>query len=216
MRLRHGRITLALHDVQHREGLALLLLHPLYASSAFWSDLPVRWPGPIFALDFAGHGASDHVKGGAYYTELLIGDADAALAQVGAAALMGAGIGAYVAALLAGSRREQVPAALLWPGAGLAGGGPVPDFTKPRIPFDVPAPGEPAAGDFDPWVRALDREVRPPEYAAAIARPARRLLFGEIASAPPWWEALRRLPCSGSVAGDPRAAMQQLLAVCGA
>lgn len=215
MRIRHGRITLELHQVKRGEGLALLLLHALYGSSAEWGEVPAVWPGAVYGLDFAGHGKSDRLKGGAYYAELLVADADAALAQVGSAALMGAGIGAYVAALLAGTRRDHVPAALLLPGAGLAGGGPSPEFAKRLPPFDVPAPGEPPNGDFDPLVRALDRDIRPPEYAVSIARAARRLLLsGNGAAGAAWWDAIRRLPCSQSVSGDMRASAKQLVDFC--
>jgi pimeloyl-ACP methyl ester carboxylesterase len=105
----------------------LLLLHALYESSRSWGDLPQHWSGPVYGLDFSGHGDSDRIRGGAYLAEMLIGDADVALAHVGSTALAGAGIGAYVAVLLAGARPEQVPAALLLPGAGLTGGGATPE-----------------------------------------------------------------------------------------
>ena len=132
MRIKHGRVSLELHELVRRDGPALLLLHALYGSHSDWGESPGCWPGAVYGLDFSGHGGSAWVTGGGYTAELLAGDADAALAQIGHATLAGAGIGAYVALLLAGARPEHVPAALLLPGAGLEGGGAAPDFENPR------------------------------------------------------------------------------------
>ena len=63
-----------------------------------------RWPGPVWALDFTGHGASTVPRGGGYTAEVLMADADAALAHLGPATVLGRGLGAYVALLLAGAR----------------------------------------------------------------------------------------------------------------
>ncbi|MBI1814537.1 MAG: alpha/beta hydrolase [Deltaproteobacteria bacterium] len=187
MRVTHGRVTLELHEVTQRDGPALLLLHALYESSASWGEAPAAWPGRVYALDFSGHGRSDWLVGGGYYPEMLVADADAALAHIGGAALAGAGIGAYVATLLAGSRSALVPAALLLPGAGLAGGGAQPDFNQPRQPLSPP----PHQG-CDPMVHVLDRDARPPDYVEPFARAAKRLLLIEDGAArPPWWEAAR-------------------------
>lgn len=206
MRLTHGRVELELHPLRDGPGPKLLLLHALFGSSADWNELPPLWPGPVFALDFSGHGRSDAVTGGGYSPELLMADADTALAHLGSAALAGAGIGAYVALLLAGARAAAVPAALLLPGAGLAGEGPQPDFHGRRLPLDVPAGDEPEAGKHDPLVRALNRDARPPEYAALFARAARRLLLVEIDAPPPWWNAAQRVPNAERVPADlPRA-----------
>ena len=130
MRVTHARTALELHELSQRDGPALLLLHALGGSSADWSEVPALWPGRVYALDFSGHGRSEWVRGGVYLPELLAGDADTAIAEVGAAAIAGAGIGAYVALLLAGGRRASVPAALLLPGRGLEGGGAAPDFDR--------------------------------------------------------------------------------------
>ena len=43
------------------------------------------WPGAVWGLDFTGHGASTVPVGGGYSAELLMGDADAALAELGPA-----------------------------------------------------------------------------------------------------------------------------------
>ena len=52
-----------------------------------------------------------------------MGDADVALAHLGAATVLGRGLGAYVALLIAGARPHLVRGAVLCDGPGLAGGG---------------------------------------------------------------------------------------------
>ena len=120
----HNRIRLALHKLKDGAGLALLLLHGLGERSPV--QLPpeyVNWPGPVHALDFTGHGASDVPRGGGYSCEFLMADADAALQHLGSAAIVGRGLGAYVGLLLAGGRPLQVRGLILRDGPGLAGGG---------------------------------------------------------------------------------------------
>ena len=208
MRIKHGRVSLQLHELVRRPGVPLLLLHALSGSSADWGEAPATWPGAVFALDFAGHGHSESVVGGAYYAELLAGDADAALAHIGRAALVGAGLGAYVTLLLAGARRDDVPAALLLPGAGLGGGGALPDFQRECPQFVV---GERQVGGCDPLVHALDRDVRPVDYAEPFARAARRLLLVEDGTPrPPWWEAARGSPSAEVLRADLPAAFERL------
>ena len=211
MRLRHARIELELHELSHRDGPALLLLHALGGSSADWAEAPALWPGRVWALDFSGHGRSEWVSGGAYLPELLAGDADAALAQVGPAAIAGAGIGAYVALLLAGGRRDQITAALLVPGRGLEGYGPQPDFDRSPTAYFAPAQSTSLPPGCDPFLRSLERDPRPPEYATHFATAARRLvLLDDGGERPPWWEAARRSPAAQSVTGDLRAAFAEL------
>lgn len=210
MRIKHGRVTLALHELSRRDGPALLLLHELFGSSADWGEAPATWPGRVLALDFSGHGDSESIAGGAYYPELLVGDADAALAEIGRAAVVGAGLGAYVALLLAGARRALVPGALLLPGAGLAGSGALPDFHR-EFPLFPVAPRE--VDGCDPMVHALDRDVRPVDYAEPFARAAHRLLLVEDGTPrPPWWEAARRSPSAEIIHTDIAAALQRLSA----
>ena len=190
--LRHGRVSIALHELRHASGTPLLCLHALGGSAADFRGAAALWPGPVFALDFAGHGSSDPLRGGAYYPEALAGDADAALAHVGAAHLAGAGVGAYVALLLAGGRPELVPGALLLPGAGLDGGGAEPDFATETLESWNDLPPLPGC---DPAVRRLERDIRPPEYAASFALAARRLLLADDgAPRPPWWAAASQSP----------------------
>jgi pimeloyl-ACP methyl ester carboxylesterase len=210
IRIRHGRITVALHELRDAPGPTLLLLHALGGSAADFREASAAWAGPSFALDFVGHGESDALRGGGYHPELLAGDADAALARIGPAHVAGAGIGAYVALLLAGARRTLVPAALLLPGAGLDGGGAVPDFEADGLSrwtkLDPPLRG------CDPAVRRLERDLRPPDSASAFAQAARRLLLAEDGAArPPWWIATRESPASISAPPDVDRALAQLL-----
>ena len=78
--LSHNRIRLALHQLREGDGRPLLLLHGLGESSdqIFSAPLP-NWPGPVVGLDFTGHGRSTVPAGGGYTTEILLGDADAAV-----------------------------------------------------------------------------------------------------------------------------------------
>jgi pimeloyl-ACP methyl ester carboxylesterase len=199
--LRHGRVSIALHPLREGSGARLLCLHALGGSARDFREAARLWPGPVFALDFSGHGRSGPLRGGGYFPENLAGDADAALAEIGPALLAGAGIGAYVALLLAGARPDAAPGALLLPGAGLEGGGPAPNRASDTIArwsdFGPPLPG------CDPAVRRLERDVRPPEYAESFARAARRLLLAEgDFPQPPWWQAVRASPTTAPVPGD--------------
>ena len=62
-------------------------------------------------------------------------DADAALARLGRATLLGRGLGAYVALLLAGARPKPVRGAILCDGPGLAGGGSRPGSPTVIVPW---------------------------------------------------------------------------------
>ena len=206
-RLRHGRVELALHPLRGGEGRTLLLLHALGERSP--SELPADvagWPGPVAALDFTGHGASTRPLGGGYYDELMLADADAALARLSQATLLGRGLGAWVALLLAGSRPQAVRGALLCDGAGLAGGGPTPSDPTLVLP-----PGPARAHAPDPLaLLELARQVRPPEYAASFLAQAvahSRLaqpLWICASERPPWLAGLAREP-GAAVASVPRA-----------
>lgn len=191
-RLRHNRVELALHALQDGPGRALLLLHGLGERSPDHVPSDAKaWKGPIHALDFTGHGESSIPRGGGYSAEVLMGDADTALAHLGGATVMGRGLGAYIALLLAGARPALVHGAILRDGLGLAGGGREPGSSS--IVFANPA----ATGPPDPFALAeLARDVRPPDYATAFVRQAHQLsaLESPIAVAcadrPEWLEAV--------------------------
>ena len=188
IRLTHGKIDLSLHELRGGNGRPLLLLHGLGERSP--KDLPAelaRWPGPVHALDFSGHGDSALATGGGYTAEVLMGDADAALAQLGPATVVGRGLGAYVGLLIAGGRPERVRGLIIRDGPGLAGGGG--GSPSPRVAYvDTRRPGPP-----DPFaLDELSRDIRPRDYAASFARQAMQLsgLAGPItvcALARPEW-----------------------------
>jgi pimeloyl-ACP methyl ester carboxylesterase len=216
--LHNARVSLALHTLQGGAGLPLLLLHELGGSAADFSAHALAWQGPIHALDLSGHGHSGRVYGGGYYPELWTADADLALAELGQAVVLGAGLGAYVALLLAGGRPTQVCCAVLCPGAGLSGGGATPRFPPEAVPPDIPA--TPAAralqrtGSTDPNVLAgQDLYVRPPDYAARFAASARRIvLLEDGAPRPPWWLAVSEITGVERFTGS-REALHEVLAI---
>lgn len=188
----HGRVELALHHLRDGDGRPLLHLHGLAEHSpAAPPPLYDMWPGPVWALDFTGHGASTQPKGGGYTCEMLMADADAALAHLGEATVVGRGVGAYVALLLAGGRPAQVRGAILRDGPGLTGGGIT--AASPHVAYVDPAAPMPP----DPWALAeLTRDPRPPDYATAFVRQATHLsgLADPIAvcaiGRPAWLEAV--------------------------
>jgi pimeloyl-ACP methyl ester carboxylesterase len=163
--VRHNRIELAVHWLRDAEGLALLLLHGLGERSPI--EVPAwaaGWDGPVVALDFTGHGESTVPRGGGYTSEILLGDADLALGEIGEATVVGRGVGAYAALQLAGARPDRVHGTVLADGPGLAGG-----------------PTEPTSGSYvrlhsdghtpDPYALAeLGRDLRPPDYATTFTR----------------------------------------------
>ena len=177
-RIQHGKVSLALHTLRGAAtpggsaGRSLLLLHGLGERSP--KQLPAEladWPGPVHALDFTGHGESTLPGGGGYTAEILMGDADAALAYLGSATIWGRGLGAYIALLVAGGRPAEVRGAVLGDGPGLAGGNP--DARPTGIALPAPAAAAPPP---DPYaVVELSRDVRPPDYATMFAGQALRL-----------------------------------------
>jgi pimeloyl-ACP methyl ester carboxylesterase len=165
--LRHNKIELALHTVRDGSGTPLLLLHGLGESSPTKVPLGAeQWRGPVVALDFTGHGQSTVPPGGGYTAEILLADADVALAQLGTATLVGRGLGAYVALMLAGARPEQVRGAVLCDGPGLAGGAIGPTSQSFVTLVASPHPPDPYA------LFELSRDLRPPDYATLFVRMA--------------------------------------------
>jgi pimeloyl-ACP methyl ester carboxylesterase len=165
-RLAHNRVELALHTLRDGDaGQCLLLLHGLGESSPVVPpDFAADWPGRVAALDFTGHGASTLPSGGGYTAELLMADADIALAHLGSATIVGRGVGAYIALLIAGARTETVRGAVLADGPGLSGGPSVPT-SQPIVHLSA------VASTPDPYALVeMGRDLRPPDYAATFAR----------------------------------------------
>ncbi len=166
--LRHHRIDLALHrltDGSDPSARPLLLLHGLGECTPADVPVGVRWPGPVFGLDFTGHGRSTVPVGGGYTSEILVGDVDAVLEGLGQVTILGRGLGAYIALLVAAARPAQVVGAVLTDGPGLVGGGVHPG--SPSVPY--PAPGSSPVPD--PFaLLELARDVRPPDYAQTYVR----------------------------------------------
>ena len=206
--LHHGKIALALHRLGDGsgdgDGRPLLLLHGLAERAPDEVPAGLRaWPGPVWALDFTGHGESTLPTGGGYYPEYLMADADAALGHLDEATLHGRGLGAYVALQLAGARATSVKGAILDDGPGLAGGGPTP--STGHVPDVDPARPAPP----DPWALVeLAVDVRPPDYATTFARQAvqRSGLATPLAvvsvARPPWLSAVADEPGVADVSLD--------------
>jgi pimeloyl-ACP methyl ester carboxylesterase len=185
--LLHNRVKLALHTLRGGEGRALLHLHALGERSpeVVPEDLQ-GWAGPIFALDFTGHGASTVPGGGGYTSEVLMGDADAALNRIGEATVVGRGLGAYIALMLSGARPDRVHGTVLCDGAGLVGGGERPGPIAVRgVPGKSTSP--------DPFALVeLSSDLRPAEYVTrfvevAVANSALAEPISVAARARPDW-----------------------------
>jgi pimeloyl-ACP methyl ester carboxylesterase len=164
--LTHGRVKLALHELRAGTGRPLLHLHALGMRSPDEVPLDLEpWPGPIYALDFTGHGDSSSPIGGGFTPEVLIGDVDAAIEELGDVTLLGRGLGAYIALLTSAARYDSVRGAILCDGPGLSGGGPAPGTpTIARIDPAAPKTPEPFA------IAELSKDVRPPDYAVDFVR----------------------------------------------
>lgn len=161
----HNRISLALHCLREGAGRPLLLLHGLGerspATAPAWA---LDWPGPVHALDFTGHGDSTLPAGGGYSAEVLLADADTALAHLGEVTLVGKGLGAYIALMLAGARPTLVHGTVLCDGPGLSGGATGPastSFVTIEPPYAAPDPHA---------LIDLSRDPRPPDYAVLFSR----------------------------------------------
>ena len=133
--------------------------------------------------------------GGGYTAEVLLADADAALRALGQATVLGRGLGAYVALLLAGARPDLVCGAILSDGPGILGGG-----NGPGSPL-VSAVDADALRPPDPFALVeLARDLRPPDYATSFARlatqssPLEQPIAVAAVNRPEWLEAVCREP----------------------
>jgi pimeloyl-ACP methyl ester carboxylesterase len=224
MKLLHGRVPLELHLLKSGKGRPLLLLHALGANSDSWSESALEgFAGPVYALDFSGHGQSGRVSGGAYYPEYFLADADLAVAGFrDGCIVVGAGVGAYVALLLAGSRPESVLGALLQDGPGLEGFGSDPDseITIEDITgFEalIAETSRAFAPGTDPLVAQCAWDMRPVDYVESFAEAARPLLFcpsvEAAGSAPDWWRAALEVNGGTTASGDLAKDLRQLAAI---
>lgn len=206
--LTHGRVNLALHTLKkssNQNSQPLLMLHGLGESSRFIPEYIYEdWKGTVYALDFTGHGESDIPKGGGYSSEVLMGDVDIALADIGPATVCGRGLGAYIALLIAGARPELVKGAILLDGPGLAGATP---SCSPYIPHIK----EMSETTPDPFAIAeLSVDIRPPEYAThfALLSTHKSELFNPIAicarEQPSWLQAVKSI--NALIFSDPKKA----------
>lgn len=172
--LRHNKVDLALHQRRGATDPAsrpLLLLHGLGDHTPVGVPAWVEaWTGAIVGLDFTGHGASSVPRGGGYTAELLLGDADVALAELveqspdGKITVLGRGLGGYIALQLAGARAAQVHGAILLDGPGLAGG---PTGPTSQSFFSLP----PSEQTPDPYALVeLGRDLRPPDYVRSFVQ----------------------------------------------
>jgi pimeloyl-ACP methyl ester carboxylesterase len=116
----------------------------------------------VTALDFTGHGSSTVPRGGGYTAELLLADADTALEHLGTATVVGRGLGAYVALLVAGARASSVVGAVLGDGPGLAGGPTEPTSQGVFVLSSTGATPDPYA------LLELGHDLRPPDYATGF------------------------------------------------
>lgn len=195
--LQHNRVTLALHEIRPGNGRPLLLLHGLGEDAANMATLPLTWNGPVWALDFTGHGQSSVPRGGGYSCEILMADADVALRHLGEpVTIVGRGLGGYIAFLIACARPTLVRGAVIIDGPGLAGGA-----VHTTSSTEIASVGHRTGTTPDPWALIeLSRDARPPTYATTFARLAATNsgIDDPIAVSckvtPPWIEAISAEP----------------------
>jgi pimeloyl-ACP methyl ester carboxylesterase len=194
--LQHNRITLALHEIQSGTGRPLLLLHGLGESAQAMYSMNIQWNGPIWALDFTGHGHSTVPHGGGYSAEILMADVDIALRHLGQATIVGRGLGGYVAFLIAGARPELVRGVVIVDGPGISGGA-----IHATSSSEITSAGIRTGSTPDPWALIeLSRDARPPNYAitftrlAVTASPIDEPIAVTTRVTPPWIEAIRAEP----------------------
>lgn len=164
--LQHNRVTLALHQLRTGNGRPLLMLHGLGEHGQAMSSLKVQWKGPIWALDFTGHGQSTVPNGGGYSAEILMADVDIALQHLGEATIVGRGLGGYIGFLIAGARPSLVKGVVIIDGPGLSGGA-----IHATSSSEITSAGSRTGTTPDPWALIeLSRDARPPNYAVTFTR----------------------------------------------
>jgi pimeloyl-ACP methyl ester carboxylesterase len=165
--IRNGKIDLALHHLVTRPGDPLLLLHGLgERTTPPPQTVLAAWPGPVYGLDFTGHGRSSVPASGGYSCEALLTDVDAALTRLGPTTILGRGLGGYLALLAAGARPHLTRGAIIADGPGLMGGASGPATPPVVVPIQTGGPPDPFA------LVELAIDPRPPQYALLYARQA--------------------------------------------
>lgn len=174
--LTHVKAELALHHLAEGEGRPLLLLHGLgECSPTSVPQIASGWPGPIWALDFTGHGESMVPIGGGYTSEMLMADVDIAIAHLGEVTILGRGLGGYVALLIAGARPSLVRGAIITDGPGLFGGPSSGPSSSHILTVSAPPQG-PNSPSPDPFALIeLSTDIRPPDYATNFTRIAAQM-----------------------------------------
>lgn len=165
--LQHNRISLALHTVREGTGRPLLLLHGLGEDATRVSQMPVQWAGPVYALDFTGHGLSTVPQGGGYNAEVLMADVDIVLRHIGEpVTILGRGLGGYIGFLIACGRASLVRGLVIVDGPGLAGGA-----NNTVSTTEIASVGKRSVGTPDPWALIeLSRDSRPASYVLSFLR----------------------------------------------
>lgn len=214
--VKNGRIDIAVHQLRDDSGPALLVLHGLGESTQSRLDLvPSEWAGPVWGVDFTGHGQSGIPSGGGYTCEVLVADADRAVAEIGPCTVVGRGLGAYVGLLLAGARPQSILGVVLDDGPGLAGGGS--DVLTPggAVPADLLDDAAATRKTPDPFALfELSRDVRPSDYAVNFARyalessPLEQPVAVAARVRPPWLVAVVDQP--GVYEADAATALQRM------
>lgn len=110
-----GEVTLAYRAPERSSGPSLVLLHGLSGASSSWAPVTDRVGGNwrTWALDFRGHGRSDHTPGG-YRLDDYRADAVGLLETIGEpAVVVGHSLGSIVAATLAQEHHPLVAGVFL-------------------------------------------------------------------------------------------------------
>lgn len=166
-KLQHNRIELALHTVRTGTGRPLLLLHGLGEDASRVAQIPFNWKGPVYALDFTGHGQSTVPQGGGYNAEILMADVDIALRHIGEpVTILGRGLGGYIGFLISCGRASLVRGLVIIDGPGLAGGA-----NNAVSTAEIASIGKREKSTPDPWALIeLSRDSRPASYATSFLR----------------------------------------------
>ncbi len=203
--VRHNRIDLALHRLGDGgaagDSRSLLLLHGLGERTPDSFPSHIEWPGPVWGLDFTGHGRSTIPVGGGYTSEILVGDVDAVLEHLQEpVTVLGRGLGAYIGLLIAAARPDVVSGVVIADGPGLAGGGVHPGSLALLRPAAVGGVVG-SRGGPDPYALVeLARDVRPPDYSRTFAGFA---VEGSGLETPLWVAAVVRPAWLEAIVGEP-------------